>query len=162
MCYGSGCAFEDWMGECTVLSYSSGIKEYFNMSACLLGGCPSDPETEEYILENAEELKNKRREFYNNKNLFYSLSRFIEKNEKLEIKINKLIDWIISKELHKTICDKVKKCENNCKTCIKENINLFKIDDNYFSNNINNLILPKNKEMTLILPDEDGQMYFVW
>ena len=22
------------------------------MSACLLGGCPSDPETEEYILEN--------------------------------------------------------------------------------------------------------------
>lgn len=190
MCYGSGCYFENWMGECTVMSYSSGIKEYFKMSPCFLGGSPSCPEEEEYYNTHADLLEKYRQEFNSNKDLFLVLSHSVDKNKQLENKLNICINWIIKNQLHNKICDKARlqiaqenfsqtktpeifkiKCNNDCYNCVKQNI--YTLQNNslsgyYITKNKHNESspfvedFPEDKDKIMYSVDKDGQVYFIF
>lgn len=79
MCYGSGCKFEDSMGDCTVMSDYNLFHEIYKISPCAVGGSRAqmpeeelnDPEIEKqmeifYKRYKEDKEKEKKKKIYGN------------------------------------------------------------------------------------------------
>lgn len=78
MCYGSGCRFEDSMGDCTVMSDYNLFHEIYKISPCAVGGSRAQLSEKDFNDENVIGQMNK------------IYKRYIKYKEKERKELNKL------------------------------------------------------------------------
>lgn len=64
MCYGSGCWFENHMGDCQVHMDYIKFKEKYGFSACAVGRSLRDEEDKGFYEEHEQELDAARKQYY--------------------------------------------------------------------------------------------------